>query len=307
MSRADTPGPSGPDGGASPGGNSAGGAQPVRVRALVEESLRLPGHHHRLRLVAPEIARAALPGQFLHVWCHPPDQMDRPPCAAVLRRPFSISRVRPEGRVELLLRVRGVGGRLLASKAAGELLDVIGPLGRGFWVDPGVGTVAVVAGGAGLAPAPFLVEWLAAQGARVVLLAGAAADTAVPFPVERPRAGRATIPALAALGAEVSLVTEATEGLLVSELLEARLGELTAEGAAVFAVGPRAMLKRLAEVTEGCLPLEVSLEERMACGVGACRSCVVPVRAGDGFVYQTVCRDGPVFDAAHIAWERLAA
>lgn len=307
MSRADTPGPSGPDAGADPAGDAPRGARPVRVGALVEESLRLPGDHHRLRLVAPDIAGAATPGQFLHVWCHPPDEVDRPPCAAVLRRPFSISRVYADGRVELLLRVRGVGGRLLASKAAGELLDVIGPLGRGFRVDPGVRTVAVVAGGAGLAPVPFLVEWLAARGMKVLVLAGAADDAAVPFPVDRPRAGRATIPALAALGAEVSLVTEATEGLLVSELLEARLGELTAEGAAAFAVGPRAMLKRLAQVTDGCLPLQVSLEERMACGVGACRSCVVPVRAGEGFVYRTVCRDGPVFDAAHIDWERLAA
>ncbi len=65
------------------------------------------------------------------------------------------------------------------------------------------------------------------------------------------------------------------------------------------------MLKRLAHITENCLPLQVSLEERMACGLGACRSCVVPARSQDGRAYATVCRDGPIFDASEIDWERL--
>jgi dihydroorotate dehydrogenase electron transfer subunit len=263
--------------------------------------------HHRLTLAAPEIAASAEPGQFLHVWCHPPEELDRPPCAAILRRPFSISRVRPPDGVELLLRVRGTGGRMLAAKRAGESLDVIGPLGRGFRVREGLAVAAVVAGGLGLAPVPFLVERLRERGARVILLVGAAEDERVPFLVERPRAGRATLPELAALGAEVSFVSEAVEGVLVSELLETRLGELMEQSAEVFAIGPRAMLKRLAEVTEGCLPLQVSLEERMACGVGACRSCVVPARAEGRPAYQTVCREGPVFDANEIDWERLEA
>lgn len=291
---------SGPGAAAPPG-------QARRARLPIRESARLHDAHHRLTLAAPEIAASAEPGQFLHVWCHPPEELDRPPSAAILRRPFSISRVRPPDGVELLLRVRGTGGRMLAAKRAGESLDVIGPLGRGFRIREGLAVAAVVAGGLGLAPAPFLVERLRDRGARVILLVGAAEDERVPFLVERPRAGRATLPELAALGAEVSFVSEAVEGVLVSELLEARLGELMEQSAEVFAIGPRAMLKRLAEVTEGCLPLQVSLEERMACGVGACRSCVVPARAEGRPAYQTVCREGPVFDANEIDWERLEA
>ncbi len=291
---------------ASPPGPRAGsGPGPFRLRAEVLESEGLRADHRRLLLRAPEIAAAAEPGQFLHVWCHPPEEMDRPPCAAILRRPYSISRLLPPDGVEILLRVRGTGGRLLAGKVPGEFLDIIGPLGRGFRAGGGSGTAVVVAGGIGLAPVPFLVERLASGKEGVILLAGAETDEKVPFRVERPRAGRATLPEIESLGAEASFVSESVEGLLITQVVEVRLGEFPEGETAMFAVGPRAMLKRLAEVTGEHIPLQVSLEERMACGLGACRSCVVPVRSEHGPAYKTVCRDGPVFDAAEIDWERL--
>jgi len=329
--------------GACPGDRGQPGTGAYRVRAEVAESERLPGDHHRLVLKAPRIAEEAGPGQFVHVWCHPPEEIGRPPCAAILRRPYSISRVRPPGEVELLLRVRGVGGRMLASKRVGDQLDVIGPLGRGFQIRPELRRAVIAAGGIGLAPVPFLIEALASQSVQVTLLAGAAHDAMVPYRVDRQGAQGASLPELAALGAEVAFVSEEVDGKLVSDLLEARLGELDPEQDEVMAVGPRAMLKRVAELTEGRVRAQVSLEERMACGVGACRSCVVPVakqaspaamaategglatRSGEGLgygraerpaglgatalqngpTYKTVCREGPVFYASEIDWERL--
>lgn len=281
------------------------GRGPRRLRAEVLESEGLPASHHRLVLRAGEIAKIAEPGQFLHIWCHPPEEMDRPPCAALLRRPYSISRVRPPDGVEVLLRASGVGGRLLAGRRAGESLDIIGPLGRGFAVGGGWSAAVIVAGGTGMAPVPFLVERLVAEGGRVIVLAGAKTDEQVPFRVERPRAGRATLPEIASLGAEVSFVSESVEGLLITQVVEARLGEFPEAGTGMFGIGPRGMLRRLAEVCGEHIPLQVSLEERMACGVGACRSCVVPVRSDEEPAYQTVCRDGPVFEASEIDWERL--
>jgi len=343
-----------------------------RIQAPILESARLPGGHHRLVVRAPAVAGAARPGQFLHVWCHDPATIGDPPAAAVLRRPYSISRVWSQEAVEILLRVRGVGGRILAGRRVGESLDVIGPLGHGFHIPEGLRLAVIVAGGSGLAPVPFLIETLVARGARVILLAGAADDEQIPFAVDRPsdpdrpalspsvprpegrdggrqgdlatslrmnsvegtlgvrkggQPGHATLLALEALGAEVTFVSEAVEGLLVSDLLAARLEELSGDGEgrsgdpppsrAVMAIGPRAMLKRLHELTRppAGLPLQVSLEERMACGLGACRSCVVPVvgeQAQEGagprsaaVVYRTVCRDGPVFHSPEIAWELL--
>jgi len=276
-----------------------------RVRALIKESVPLHHDHHRLVISAPQIAAAAQPGQFIHVWPHAPEDIIRPPFAALLRRPYSISQVRAPDEVEVLLRLKGTGGRLLAAKRAGDLLDLIGPLGHGFRMKEGLQMAVVIAGGIGLAPVPFLIERLVQHGARVILLAGAADDGMAPFVVDRPRAGRATIPELAALGAEVSFVSEEVEGVLITEVLELRLGEFPLEGAEAFGIGPRAMLKRLAEVTGAHIPLQVSLEERMACGLGACRSCVVPARTRAGMAYRTVCRDGPVFYASEIDWERL--
>lgn len=273
-----------------------------RVRAEILESERLPGEHHRLLLKAPLIAQDAEPGQFVHVWCHSPDELEQVPSAALLRRPYCISQIRPPDGVGMLLRVRGSGGRILAGKSEGEELDVIGPLGRGFRIGESLGSALVVAGGIGLAPVPFLVQRLVARGVRVTLLVGAASDEMIPYRVERSGGAAATIPDLAALGADVVLASEAVEGVLVTDLLEARLGELDRDGGEVMAVGPRAMLKRVAEMVEGRRPVQVSLEERMACGVGACRSCVVPSTDG---AYKTVCRDGPVFYASEIDWERL--
>jgi dihydroorotate dehydrogenase electron transfer subunit len=281
------------------------GKPPYRVIAPVAESVRLSGDHHRLVLRDPSVAEAAEPGQFLHLWVHSPEDIERPPSAAVLRRPYSISDVVSPDRVEIMLRVRGTGGRILAAKREGDRIDLIGPLGRGFRIRPGLRCAIVAAGGIGLAPVPFLVRVLASSVGRVVLLAGAGHDDAVPYSVSRSVPGRATIPELEALGADVTFVSEAVEGILITQVVEARLGEFTGDDVEMFAVGPRAMLKRLAEITEGCLPLQVSLEERMACGLGACRSCVVPVRAGNPPGYKTVCRDGPVFCSSEIDWGRL--
>ncbi len=289
-----------------------------RLLAEVTESECLPGNHHRLVLKAPPIAAEAAPGQFVNVWCHPPEEIEHPPCAAILRRPYSISRLRPPDGLEMLLRVRGIGGRLLAGKQVGDKLDVIGPLGRGFQLRPGLRRAVVVAGGIGLAPVPFLLEALASQGVQVTLFAGAADDAALPYRVARNGRDVATLPELATLGIEVSFVSEAVEGRLVTDLLESLLGQLDPAQDEVMAVGPRAMLKKIAGLTEGRIRTQVSLEERMACGVGACRSCVVPAQTENkqpagvgtpalqgGPVYQTVCREGPVFYTNEIDWERL--
>ena len=296
---------SGSEGPEQPAAEQNRGRAVYRLQAPILESARLPGGHHRLVVRAPAIGAIAQPGQFLHVWCHDPATIADPPSAAVLRRPYSISRVWSREAVEILLRVRGVGGRILTGRRAGESLDVIGPLGHGFRMAEGLRLAVIVAGGSGLAPVPFLVETLVARGVRAMLLAGASHDETIPFAVDRGQPGRATLLALEALGAEVTFVCEAVEGLLVSEVFGSCLDELPVDGAEVMAIGPRPMLRRIVEMSMGRVPVQVSLEERMACGLGACRSCVVPIRHQQGLVYRTVCRDGPVFGGPEVAWEEF--
>ena len=162
-------------------------------------------------------------------WCGAttPPRLDRPPTAALLRRPLSVSRLRAPDQLELLLRVRGTGGRILARKRVGEMLDVIGPLGHGFELPQDMKLAVIVAGGIGLAPVPFLAETLVTRGVRTIILAGATADERLPFAVERSARGVA-VPELEALGAEVEYSSEAIEGARVGALLEARLAEFRA-------------------------------------------------------------------------------
>jgi dihydroorotate dehydrogenase electron transfer subunit len=295
----------GGEGASAPGATPGRSTTRHRVLAEVCESTALPGDHRRLVLRAPEIVASAQPGQFVNVWCHPPAEIETPPSAAVLRRPLSVSRLRPPDQFELLLRVRGVGGRILSGKRRGDVLDTIGPLGHGFAIPEGTRLAVVIAGGIGLAPVPFLAEALVARGIRTVLLAGATADERLPFAVARPAGGPVTIPELTALGAEVEYVSEAIEGAVVGRLLERRLEEFAAHGAGFYAIGPRPMLRSLVAIVGDRAPLQVSLEERMACGVGACRSCVVPALGPHGPEYRTTCREGPVFSASEVDWERL--
>jgi dihydroorotate dehydrogenase electron transfer subunit len=251
-----------------------------QCQAVISRRSELPHGHILLGLKAPPVAARARPGQFLHVRCGG----DGWP---LLRRPFSLAGILPaEGEVELLVRRVGKGTAWLASQPVGQVLDVLGPLGNGFprpWQKQKQGDLLGVAGGVGVAPlVPALLE-AARTGWDVGLLLGAQ-DAPGLLLVERLRAS----------GIDVSTCTEdgsyGRQGL-VTELLAERL-----PGASlVFACGPPGMLRVVREMTTA-VECYFSLEERMACGVGACLGCAC--QSGDG--YHLVCRDGPVFSAREV-------
>ncbi|KJS12425.1 MAG: hypothetical protein JL56_08640 [Desulfotomaculum sp. BICA1-6] len=259
-----------------------------------------------LELFAPTLAANAKPGQFLHIRCA--EGTD-----PLLRRPVSIHAVnRGTGSVRIMFQVVGQGTEMLARRQDG-LLDVIGPLGRGFtWgqghpshtntgsaaVDGSTtnpGGIIVVGGGIGAAPLFFLLQELAVTSAapRVKVLLGArSADQLL------------TVELAATLGFKVQIATDdGSAGFhgLVTDLLAEELRQKTAH---VYACGPAPMLKAVCTLLgQAKVPGEVSLEERMACGVGACLSCVCRVREPGGEEnYQRACVDGPVFSAAEVVW-----
>ena len=234
----------------------------------------------------PKIAAQAQPGQFVHVRI-------TSGCDPLLRRPFSVYRADPkEGTLSVLYEVVGRGTELLSQRAAGETLDVLGPVGNGFGIPEGLGSALLVAGGMGMPPLVFLAHRLAELGIQTTALVGARSKDRI--------LGREE---LVSLGAQVEIVTDdGSEGRagLVSGLVEERLGS-DAPGQ-VFAVGPAAMLRKVIELAlDAQIPCQVSLESRMACGVGACLGCVVRVRSTDEQPqYKRVCVDGPVFDAREV-------
>jgi dihydroorotate dehydrogenase electron transfer subunit len=239
--------------------------------------------------LTPNRPFASTPGQFVMVRV-------RDGVEPLLRRPLGIHRVSEDGtKFELLFREVGTGTAILAKVRAGDELDVLAPLGKGFHLGDEVKTPLLVGGGIGVAPLLYLAETLMASGKRPTLILGGRSDRdilchgdfeclAVPclFATEDGTLG------------ETGFVTKVLGDELEKMDKSARAGVL------VQACGPTPMLTAVANMCAsykvGC---EVSLESHMACGVGACRGCIVK---SDGDENLCVCKDGPVFDATELYW-----
>ncbi|MEW5766804.1 MAG: dihydroorotate dehydrogenase electron transfer subunit [bacterium] len=266
--------------------------------AEIEGNIEVAEGHFRMKLFAPGMARTGRPGQFVHVRCS--NQLD-----PLLRRPFSLHRIRDQ-HIEILYKVVGQGTKLLAAKKAGQKLDVLGPLGKGFWIDSlKEGISVLVGGGIGAAPLLALAEELKKLGQEILILIGAATKEGLLALQEFSQLGSLEVATLDGRQGYAGLVTD----LLIKAVTDRQVAQ-------IYACGPKAMLKEVSRLAEaGGYPAQVSMEERMACGVGACLGCVVPVRrlgnqAGrehkasnkNEAAYQRVCREGPVFDAREIVW-----
>lgn len=244
--------------------------------------------HYLLTLDCAEVARSACPGQFVHLRVG--DGID-----PLLRRPLSVMLTQPDsGEVQILVRTVGRGTEIIASHDEGVMYDLLGPLGSGWMVPEGGGGLILVAGGIGVAPLIFLAD---------------SQRMADPQPYLRALFGGATEDALVCWTEfssrcdEFTAVTEdgsAGETGLVTDVLEP---ELERRPAPVYACGPDGMLAVVARIcAEAGVPCQVSMEQWMGCGVGACLGCAIPASAGG---YVRVCTEGPVFDATQIDWERL--
>ncbi len=268
----------------------------VRARVLANEPV---GAYHRLVLHAAAVAEAARPGQFVAV------AVGDEPTAMLLRRAFSLHRADPErGRVEVVVAAHGPGTRWLTRRRSGDVLDVVGPLGRPF---PGpmssepVGCV-LVGGGYGTAPLMWFADVLVRAGTGVDLVLGAASAPLL-FGVEE---------ALELVGPEhVHVTTDdgsaGTRGR-VTDVLAPLLAE-GPEGVHVYACGPMAMLRAVtAAAAEHRAVAWCTVEESMACGIGVCMTCVLPVRGTDGVTRMTrSCTDGPTFQGAAVRWDSVCA
>ena len=241
--------------------------------------------YFRLALRAPQIAARTQPGQFAHVRVLPMKE-------ALLRRPFSIFQVTSD-TFSILYKTVGKGTEVLSRMRTGEELSAIGPLGHGFTVpQPGRETPLLVAGGYGMAA--------------MYLLAQRSPQKGIVFVGGRRRVDILCEQEFLALGWNVQATTEdgshGEKGLVTQPLL-AELRRTTANRK-LFACGPTPMLKVVGRIAEEFnVPAELSMDEHMCCGVGVCLTCVIPVKAGDGWEYQRTCTEGPVFDSRQIAWE----
>jgi dihydroorotate dehydrogenase electron transfer subunit len=209
-------------------------------------------------------------------------------CDPLLRRPLSVHDCRP-GELALLYRVAGRGTALLAGRKPGDNVEVLGPLGREFPLLSGRRTV-LVAGGIGVAPLAYLARTLLEAGREVLFLFGA-----------KEQQGLYRKEELTLLGAEVRLATDDGSAGCHGPVTGLLRRELKAGPDPVYACGPDPMLQAVAQLCrEAGRECYVSLEARMACGVGACLGCVVPVFQHGQEAYRRVCVEGPVFSAREV-------
>lgn len=248
----------------------------VRANDRVAEGVGL------LALSAPRIAASVRPGQFVHLRIAEGADF-------ILRRPFSVHRASGD-TIEVLYQVLGRGTRELAEARPGRVMDAIGPLGTGWEVGEGVSHVLLVAGGLGAAPLGMLAETLAARGVAVSVAQGApTASRLVARELFESVARRVELATDDGSAGVRGFVTQASERLLAEDRPDL-----------VCACGPEVMARAVAaQAASAGVPCKVSLERLMACGVGACLSCVVSTRSGQ----KRACCDGPVFDAGEVCWD----
>jgi dihydroorotate dehydrogenase electron transfer subunit len=274
--------------------------------ATVIEHTAYAGDQFILRVEAPECAKHAVPGSFAHIQCDPDIAM---------RRPLSIMRADPEtGHVDFLYKLVGLGLRTLSLVPVGRKLSMLGPIGNGFSPDPQRPRKLMLGGGVGIPPMSFLAEQLHQNdfdSRKMLVLMGS--EVPFPFPTQQ------SAIAVAGITDDVSESISSLEQLGIAARLTslqgfagchqgyvtdlgrqwlAALPEQERNKVELFACGPEPMLQAVALLAQEFeLPCQLCLEEFMACAVGGCAGCTVPVHLPEGIAMKRVCVDGPVFAA----------
>jgi dihydroorotate dehydrogenase electron transfer subunit len=250
------------------------------------------GEYVQFTVVAPGIAAGFRPGHFVAV------AVGGPNTSMVLRRAFALYSATAAadfaGTVQFVVAARGPGTQWLVDRRPGEVLDLVGPLGKPFPLPSGPVPAVLIGGGYGTAPLVPLAAALMAAGSPVEVIIGAAtAGRLFGELVVRRSVGSVTV--------TTDDGSAGTRGRVTDPLPEAieRLGAQV-----VYACGPMAMLRAVGEVAQSyAIPAQVAVEESMACGIGVCMTCVLPVLQDDGSSkFVRSCVEGPVFDAARVRW-----
>jgi dihydroorotate dehydrogenase electron transfer subunit len=265
----------------------------VQERRAEIFAVRRVGEYTEFTVVAPQIAAGFKPGHFVAVGVGGDNT------SMILRRAFALCGATPSdkfaGTVQFVVAEHGPGTQWLVRQRAGDTLDIVGPLGTPFPLPSGPAPAVLVGGGYGAAPLLPLAQALLAAGSPVEIVLGAAT------------AGRlyGELPAKRLVG-RVTVTTDdgsAGEKGLVTDVLPEAIERINAE--IVYACGPMPMLQAVGTIAQQrAIRAQVAVEESMACGIGVCMTCVLPVRGADGASrFVRSCVDGPVFDALSIRWD----
>lgn len=251
------------------------------------------GAYHQILLNVGDVVKSCRPGNFVAI------KVGGESSKMILRRAFAISRVSDNsqygGTMELIVAPHGSGSKWLCSQQEGAEVDIIAPLGTAFGIPTQPINALLIGGGYGSAPLFGLADVLKSRGCKVDMLLGASVGTKIYAPME----GKRSVNSLKIYTEDGSMgeTGRVTENLL--EIVRDRNIDV------IYSCGPMAMLSAItALVAETDVIHQCAVEESMACGVGICMTCVLPVQNEDGTTSMLrSCIDGPVMDGANVRWD----
>ena len=251
------------------------------------------GAYHHMVFAVDGLAQNARPGNFVAI------AVGGEASSLVLRRAFAIYRSSDKGSaggvIELVIAPHGQGSKWLASREVHDHVDMVGPLGTSFGIPTEPVRALLVGGGYGSAPLFGLAEVLKSRGCRVDMVLGASTAGKIYAPLE----GKRSVSSMTLTTDDGSVGIEGKVSDALPQLITENESEI------IYSCGPMAMLKAIQEIADRYkLVHQASVEESMACGIGVCMTCVVPIRSEDGIVRMTrTCIDGPVMDGASVVWD----
>ena len=253
------------------------------------------GQYHQIIINVGDLASLCKPGNFVAI------NVGGDSSSMILRRAFAISRVSVSatfgGTMELIIAPHGQGSKWLCAQGEGSVLDIVAPLGTAFGIPTEPVPVLLVGGGYGSAPLFGLAEVLNARGCRVDMLLGASTASKIYAPMEGKRAVNSIrIYAEDGTMGQIGRVTDP-----IAEIIK------DLDIAVVYSCGPMAMLSAITKITDSLSVVhQCAVEEAMACGIGVCMTCVLPVQNDDGTISMLrSCIDGPVMDGSKVQWNSV--
>jgi dihydroorotate dehydrogenase electron transfer subunit len=253
------------------------------------------GQYHQIILNIGELATACKPGNFVAI------SVGGDNSRMILRRAFAISRVSNSstfgGTMELIVAPHGQGSKWLCAQQEGELIDIIAPLGTAFGIPTEPVPVLLVGGGYGSAPLFGLAEVLNARGCRVDMLLGASTASKIYAPME----GKRAVNSMRIYTEDGSMGQAGRVTDPIPEIIK------DLDIAVIYSCGPMAMLSAITKISDQFgVVHQCAVEESMACGIGICMTCVLPVENEDGTITNLrSCIDGPVMDGSKVQWSQV--
>jgi dihydroorotate dehydrogenase electron transfer subunit len=250
------------------------------------------GQYHQIIINVGDLAALCKPGNFVAI------NVGGDSSSMILRRAFAISRVSVSssfgGTMELIVAPHGQGSKWLCAQGEGVVLDIVAPLGTAFGIPTEPVPVLLVGGGYGSAPLFGLAEVLNARGCRVDIILGASTASKIYAPME----GKRAVNSMRIYTEDGSMGQAGRVTDPIPEIIK------DLDIAVVYSCGPMPMLSAITKITEEhSVVHQCAVEEAMACGIGVCMTCVLPVENEDGSVSMLrSCIDGPVMDGSKVQW-----